>query len=61
MADVVRLNVVHKDLLVEYFDLLVSYYGSDCPLLPNSSDTSGILLSALRDAISYREYINSDQ
>ena len=60
MADVIRLNEVHKDLLTEYYDCLVKRYSSDCPLLPASTDFSGIIRSALRDAISYNEYLESE-
>lgn len=57
MSDVIRLNDVHKDLLNEYFDLLVKRYGSDCSLLPNSTDFSAIIRCALRDSISYNELL----
>ena len=60
MADVIRLNDVHKDLLKDYYNLLLDFYGSDCPLLPDSSDFSGIVRSALRDAISYREFMKTE-
>lgn len=60
MGDVIRLNEVNKDLLIEYYDLLVVRYGSDCPLLPVSTDLSGIIRSALRDAISYEELLSND-
>lgn len=57
MAEILRLSEVHKDLLKEYYDLLVKRYGSDCPLLPCENELSGIFRSVLRDAISYNEWI----
>lgn len=60
MSDVIRLNEVHKQLLNEYYDLLVKRYGSDCPLLPSSTDISGIIRCALRDAISYNDLLLHD-
>lgn len=60
MSDVIRISESQKVLLSKYYDLLKARYGVDCSLLPDSLDYSKLISSALIDAVSYEEYILSD-